>query len=375
MSKKAIALLTLFFGCAIGLVGGLILAGALALSGGVDALSSPDESAPPSERAVVAAPVLSIPGASLTVPEIAAKNAAVIVEINTETMAMGGWIGQYISEGAGSGVIISADGYIATNNHVAANANKITVRLSDGQTYEARLISSDQNTDIAVLKIEATGLTPAVFGDSSQLRVGDLAVVIGNPLGQLGGTVTSGIISALDRSLTLENQSMRLLQTDAAVNPGNSGGGLFNARGELVGIVVAKSAGSGIEGLGFAIPVNEAKPVIESLMTYGYVKGRVYLGVNLSEVSAFSLQPQNMEPGLYVAAVLPNSPAERAGFLPYDRIIRAGDTEISDYVDLQTLLRDHAVGDELVFRVIRDGSETTLRAVLGEYAPEPQNNA
>ncbi|MDR0433770.1 MAG: trypsin-like peptidase domain-containing protein [Gracilibacteraceae bacterium] len=369
MSKKVLVIIALLLGVAIGLSGGLLL------PKGDGALSAEPESPAAPAGEIVAAPAAAVSGPALTVTEIAAKNAAAIVEINTETMTMGGWIGQYISEGAGSGVIVSADGYIATNNHVVANARKITVHLSDGQTHEATLISTDQNTDLAVLKIDAANLTPVVFGDSSQLQVGDLAVVIGNPLGQLGGTVTSGIISALDRSITLENQTMRLLQTDAAVNPGNSGGGLFNSRGDLVGIVVAKSAGSGVEGLGFAIPVNEAKPVLESLMNYGYVKGRVYLGLNLAEVSPFTMQFQNAEPGLYVAAVVANSPADQAGFKPNDRIVRAGDAEINDYADLQAFLRDHAVGDEVTFRVSRDGRETTLRAVLGEYAPEPRNNA
>jgi serine protease Do len=367
MSKKTSVILALLLGGAIGLGGGLSL-------GGGGALSDPPPALSP-ERQVIAAPVAARASSPLTVREIAAKNAAAIVEINTETMTMGGWVGQFISEGAGSGIIVSADGYIATNNHVVDGARKITARLNDGQTYEAKLISADTKTDVAVIKIEASGLTPVVFGDSAQLQVGDPAVVIGNPLGQLGGTVTSGIISALDRTITLENQSMQLLQTDAAVNPGNSGGGLFNTYGELVGIVVAKSAGSGVEGLGFAIPANEAEPVIESLMNYGFVKGRVYLGVNLSEIDAFSSQFQNMTPGLYVAAVVPNSPADKAGFLAYDRIVRAGDAEIGSYADLQSFLQSHAVGDEVAFRVNRDGAEVTLRVVLGEYAPEPQNNA
>ncbi|MDR1603612.1 MAG: trypsin-like peptidase domain-containing protein [Gracilibacteraceae bacterium] len=365
MSKRASVIIALFLGAALGLSGGLTFGG--------DAFVA-EPPAEPGEREVVAAPVAANLGAALSVREIAAKNAASVVEINTETMTMGGWVGQFISEGAGSGVVVSADGYIATNNHVVSDARKITVRLSDGETYEARLIGTDAKTDIAIIKIEASALTPVVFGDSTQLQVGDPAVVVGNPLGQLGGTVTSGIISALDRSITLDNQSMRLLQTDAAVNPGNSGGGLFNAYGELVGIVVAKTAGSGVEGLGFAIPTREAEPVIESIMNYGFVKGRVYLGVNLTDINAFSYQFQNMPPGLYVTSVVPNSPADQAGFRAYDHIIRAGDTEITNYADLQTFLQGCAVGDEVTFRVNRDDKEVELRTVLGEYTPEPQNN-
>jgi serine protease Do len=373
MSKKANAVLivlALFVGGALGLGGGLSIAshaGALA----------PTAETPRLERTVTTLPVTAETGTALTATEIAAKNADSIVEISTEAMQMGGWIGQFISEGAGSGIIVSADGYIATNNHVIADAGKITVRLNNGTEHEAHIISTDTKTDIAVLKIEAKNLKPVVFGDSSLLRVGDPALVIGNPLGDLGGTVTSGIISALNREITLENQPMNLLQTDAAVNPGNSGGGLFNVYGELVGIVVAKFSDSDVEGLGFAIPSRDAQSVIESLMNYGYVKGRVYVGVNLTEVSDddYRYRLNSLTPGLYVATVVPGSPADQSGFQPYDRITRAGDAEISSYADLQKILQQHSVGDTISFRVSRDGGETTLRVVLGEYSPDPSNDA
>ncbi|WP_286172701.1 trypsin-like peptidase domain-containing protein [Acetanaerobacterium sp. MSJ-12] len=205
-----------------------------------------------------------------TVSAVAAKAAPSVVAITTETMqGYYGRVQQSVATGAGSGVILTADGYIATNNHVISGASKITVTLSDGTQYPATLVGTDAQNDLAVIKIEASGLQAAVLGSSSSLQVGDLAVAIGNPLGELGGTVTDGIISALDRNITVDGETMTLLQISAAVNPGNSGGGLFDKNGELVGIVNAKSSGTGIEGLGFAIPIDTAKPILEKLMAGG----------------------------------------------------------------------------------------------------------
>ena len=222
-------------------------------------------------------------GENLSVSEIAAKAMDSVVEINTAATQRG----QTVSVGAGSGVILTSDGYIVTNNHVVSGATQYTVRTRNGETYNAALIGTDAQTDLAVLKIEATGLTPATLGDSDKLTVGETAVAIGNPLGELGGTVTDGIISALAREVTIGGQSMTLLQTNAAINPGNSGGGLFNGAGELIGVVNAKSTGTDVEGLGFAIPINTAKPVIEDLMKNGFVQGRVTAGfetVDLTEL-------------------------------------------------------------------------------------------
>ena len=207
-----------------------------------------------------------------------------VVEISTETVSTNYWMRQLITEGAGSGVIITADGYIVTNHHVVANARSITVGLTNGKKYPAVLIGSDSRTDLAVLKIGETNLTPAVLGDSSKLVVGELAIAVGNPLGELGGTVTSGIISALGREITIDGETMSLLQTDAAINPGNSGGGLFSINGQLVGIVNAKSSGSNIEGIGFAIPLNSAMPVIKDIIEYGYVRGRIETGLTLVDI-------------------------------------------------------------------------------------------
>ena len=173
---------------------------------------------------------------------------------------------------AGSGFIITDDGYVVTNNHVI-ECQTITIVMENGNIYSAVLLGGDR-TDLAVLKIDDKNLPTVTLGDSSELQVGELAVAIGNPLGELSGTVTAGIISALNRTITLDNQQMNLLQTDAAINPGNSGGALFNSFGEVIGINTAKNIQTGIEGLGFAIPINDAKPVVESLINFGYVRGR-----------------------------------------------------------------------------------------------------
>ncbi len=227
-------------------------------------------------------------GSNKTVQEITKEARPSVVEIKTESVSSDSWMQQYVTQGAGSGVIITSDGYIVTNNHVIEGASKITVTTSDQQEYDAELVGTDPITDIAVLKIKAEGLTPATYGNSDQLAVGDMAVAIGNPLGELGGTVTAGIISALDRELAIDGKTMTLLQTDSSINPGNSGGGLFNGDGQLIGIVVAKSSGSDVEGLGFAIPINKAADVAQQILENGYVSGQPSTGMSYTESSGQS---------------------------------------------------------------------------------------
>ena len=195
---------------------------------------------------------------------------------------------QQVQSGSGSGIILTSDGYIVTCKHVVDGAETIKVILNDDTEYDAKLIGSDTRSDLAVLKIEATGLSPATLGDSDMLTVGEDVIAIGNPLGELRGTATSGIISALSREVTVENTTMSLIQTDAAISPGNSGGGLFNASGSLVGIVNAKASSSNSEGLGFAIPVSSVKTIISNLIDHGYVLGRAYLGVYTQDVTLSS---------------------------------------------------------------------------------------
>lgn len=305
---------------------------------------------------------------ALSVADVAALTASSVVEIRTESVTTGIFMQQYISEGAGSGVIITTDGYIVTNNHVIDDAGKITVRLKDGTSYEASLIGKDAKTDIAVIKIDAQGLAAAVYGDSSKLVVGETAIAIGNPLGELGGTVTSGIISALDRSITIDGETMTLLQTNAEINPGNSGGGLFNEYGELIGIVNAKSSGSDIEGLGFAIPINTAKTIIEELIENGYVSGRISLGFTIVDIpdTETAMAYRVSKTGVYIASVSNAT----GGFQAGDRIISFGGVSIDDAEMLTAELNKHKVGDTVSIEVERRNRRYTLELTLQEEKPE-----
>jgi len=311
-------------------------------------------------------------GSELSAADIAGLAANSVVEITTETVTTDSWMQQYVTNGAGSGVIMTQDGYIITNNHVIDGANKITVRLKNGTTYAASLIGTDSKSDVALLKINATGLTPAVFGDSDSLKLGDTAIAIGNPLGQLGGTVTEGIISALDRELVIDGKAMALLQTDAAINPGNSGGGLFNDKGELVGIVVAKSSGSDVEGLGFAIPVSTAKTVADQLKQYGYVKGRIDTGMSFIDLTSAqkALMYGVSRLGVYVQSVESGSNAAKAGFKAGDMIAQVGNTKITGEAALTQTLDQYKVGDTVSITVVRSGYSGTLSLKLAEYTPD-----
>lgn len=314
---------------------------------------------------------LSTMGYDLTIAEVSNLTAASVVEITTETVSTDLFMRQYITEGAGSGVIITQDGYIATNNHVIEDASKVTVRLTSGEEYEAKLIGTDEQTDIAVLKINAENLTAVTFGDSDTLVVGDVAIAVGNPLGQLGGTVTNGIISALDREIELENQTMRLLQTNAAINPGNSGGGLFNSQGELIGLVVAKSAGSNVEGLGFAIPSNVVAEVVQSLIDVGYVKGRPVLGVSVVDVNSIQQAYQYgvSHLGVYIMDLTKGSKAEKSGLKVSDLILAIDDTQISSATELKRALGEHQIGDIVKVTVSRESKLLTFDVELTESTP------
>lgn len=284
-----------------------------------------------------------------------------VVEITTESVSSGNSLfGQYVSQGAGSGVIMSSDGYIITNNHVIENASSIKVRTIDGTEYDATLVGTDPSTDLAVIKVDATDLTPATFGNSNDLKVGSTAIAIGNPLGELGGTVTTGIISALDRQIVIDNETMTLLQTDAAINPGNSGGGLFDASGNLIGIVNAKQSATGIEGLGFAIPISDAVDVLQELIENGEVTSRPVLGVSLQEAG----QNSQITPGVYIMQVNSGSAADKAGLQAYDRIVSFDGQEVESVSQLKSLIRKHKIGDKVSMTVERDGSNQDVEVTL-----------
>ena len=275
---------------------------------------------------------------------------------------------------SGSGFIISADGYIVTNHHVIDGANKITVTLYDGKSYEAELIGSDESNDIAVLKIDADGLTPVVLGSSNDLSVGDEVVAIGNPLGELTFSLTAGVVSALDRTITTQNTTMNLIQTDTAINSGNSGGALFNMYGEVVGITNAKYSSSGltseasIDNIGFAIPIDNVKSIIESLIKNGYVI-KPYIGISVAEVSS-ELKDYGVPGGVAVKVVKDDSPAENAGLKVNDVITKVNGKEISSSSELIALVKASSKGDKLDLTVYRNGSYTEITVTVDETKQE-----
>ena len=320
----------------------------------------------------------SAASSATTTSDIVKKTADSVVEIATEGITTGSFARQYVTKGAGSGVIISSDGYIVTNHHVIDGANTIKVTLRDGTTsYDATLIGSDEDNDIALLKIDAEGLTPATFGDSSSLAVGDYVVAIGNPLGTLGGTVTDGIISALAREVTIEDKSMTLLQTNAQISPGNSGGGLFNAKGELIGIVNAKDSATEVEGIAFAIPVNNVIDIIKDLQNYGYVTGKIDMGMEFVDINsndtAFYYGVNQL--GCYVLSVQTGSNAEAAGFRRGDLITAVNGQAISSSGDISKALENNKVGDTVTLTVSRSGQTKDLQLQLAEYKPSAKLNS
>ena len=333
--------------------------------------SSTADSASGSDSSITAA---SSSGSSLTTEQVADLVSPSVVVITTEQVVYSqwSWYGQnQVESGAGSGVIISSDGYILTCAHVVDGASTITVTIDD-KDYTATLVGEDTTSDIAVIKIDADGLTPATVGNSDSLKVGQSVMAVGNPLGELGGTVTGGMISALNRSVTIQGSSsvntMSLIQMDASVSPGNSGGGLFNMNGELVGIVNAKSSSSDAEGLGFAIPINDAIKVAQELLENGYVTGRPYLGITYLAVTDAQTASQlgvNAY-GVYVVEVVKGGPAEKAGLQAGDRIVSVDGTEIASKDDLGTLMQKHAAGDTLSITIARDGQMQTVNVTLGE---------
>ena len=285
-----------------------------------------------------------------TTAEVVKQVADTVVEISTETVTTN-FGRQYIISGAGSGVLVGSAGqdhYIVTNNHVIEGAGEITVRTRAGEEYSAELVSTDDAADIAIVAIASSEALPlAVWGDSDALQIGETVIAIGNPLGNLGGTVTQGILSATGRKISVGDYSMTLLQTDAAINPGNSGGGLFNMRGQLIGIVNAKTSEEGIEGLCFAIPANSARASYEDLLTYGYIRGRVTLGLNLAEGTLSGMGGETI---VYIASLGKDADEN---FAQYDRILQIGEREISSVLDYNDALSALKPGESVRVKVLR----------------------
>lgn len=344
---------------------------------------------------------------SLSIPEIAKKCRSSVVAIETETKVVynnydnyynpfgsmfgygygygyggrGGRGGtqEYTETAAGSGIIISEDGYILTNNHVISGADKITVYVNSGeddaeeQTYEATLVGSSENNDIAVLKIDAEGLNAAAFGDSDQLEVGELAVAIGNPMGKVHGSVTAGIISAVEQELTIDDVTINAIQTDAAINPGNSGGALFDSYGNVIGVVYAKSSSVSIEGIGYAIPVNNIKELVEQMINdpdsvKDQTKGsQIMLGITIQNITEDMSKQYSMPVGVYITDVSTMSAAERAGLQKGDIIVGFAGEDVKTADELNALKAKQTPGDTVAVKIDRNGKEMTLDLVI----PQP----
>lgn len=322
----------------------------------------------------------SLTGNPLTTPEIVDKvGPAVVGIINKTTYGNAyGYYGSFygnlddeIEQSSGSGVIISSDGYIVTNNHVVENATSLTVILNTGKEYTGKIVGKDASTDLAVVKIDAKDLTFAQMGSSSSLRVGELAVAIGNPLGQeFAGTTTQGIISGLNRSVTVDNKTMNLIQTDAAINPGNSGGALVNEYGALIGINTVKISSETLEGLGFAIPIDEVKPIVQELITNGYVTGRPVIGIGGRAVTEKDAKAYNLKVGVYVSSMTPNGPAYLGGIKIGDIIVECDGEPIETVDDINKIKNKKNPGDELSLKVYRKDKYVNVKIVLGEESPE-----
>ena len=344
---------------------------------------------------------------SLTIPEIAKKCGTSVVAIETETKVVyntydnnyynpfGGMFGygygygygnrggrggtqEYTQTAAGSGIIISEDGYVLTNNHVISGADKITVYVNPGdgseeQSYEATLVGSSESNDIAVLKIAATGLNAAAFGDSDQIEVGELAVAIGNPMGQVHGSVTAGIISAVEQELTIDDVTINAIQTDAAINPGNSGGALFDSYGNVIGIVYAKSSSVSIEGIGYAIPVNNIKDLVAQMINdpdsvKDQTKGsQIMLGITIRDITEDMSKQYSMPVGVYITEVSSMSAAERAGLQKGDIITEFAGETVTSADDLNAIKAKQTSGDTVSVKIDRNGKEMTLDLVI----PQP----
>lgn len=307
------------------------------------------------------------------IKEAIKKALPTVVEIRAETVSVDFFNQKSKGTSLGSGVIISADGNIITNNHVIRGANRVIVKTSDSKEHEAHLIGTDAKTDLAVIKIDIKNSPFSQLADSDKTEMGDDALVIGNPLGE-GISASNGIISALNKEVTVGGETMHLLQTNAAVNQGNSGGGLFNINGDLVGIVNAKSGSGGlavsVEGLGYAIPSNVVKKIASDILANGYVKNRPTLGVQLINIT----QENNaFVPGVYIISILPNSAADKAGLQKYDQILAVNEQKVKNYSDISNILQKHSINDEITLTINRNDKEIKVKVILQEAQAADKN--
>ena len=312
--------------------------------------------------------------------EVYAANVNSVVSINVTGTSGTNWFGQPVqTASAGSGFILTSDGYIVTNYHVVGDAQTIQVTLYSGDTYDAQYVGGDEDYDIAVIKIEATGLQAVTLGDSEELNVGDHVLAIGNPLGELTFSMSGGMVSSVNRTINVDGTPFNMIQTDTSINPGNSGGPLLNSYGEVVGIVSAKYSSTGsngetAEGLGFAIPINDVSSMIQDIMTNGYVSNRAYLGATIGTLNASMAQQYRYDitEGAFVYSVEDGGPADQAGLQLGDVITAIDDTEITSLDDLTAARKSYTAGDTCTLTVYRQGETITLQLTWGAAPAEQQ---
>ena len=345
--------------------------------------SAADTSSVPAALSKTEAPALTVStlgsassGSALSATEIYELACRQVVGIST-TVTGYNMFGQMTSNAvSGTGFIISEDGYILTNNHVVEGAKDVTVKLYDGSEYSAVIVGTEsRDSDVAVLKIEAAGLTPVTLGNSDEMEVGETVYAVGNPLGELTYTMTSGIVSALDREIATDrNTNVNMFQLDAAVNSGNSGGPVYDAWGRVLGIVTAKYQSTGIEGLGFAIPINDAVSIARELIDHGYVTGKAYLGIMVTNMTESDAQRFNSKAGIYVSSVSEGSCAEKAGLQQGDVILALGGKAVETTTELASAKKAYKAGDSCELTVWRSGTTLTLTVVFDEE-PMPSEEA
>lgn len=384
-NRLGVKIIALMLVCA--LIGGMIGAGAASIvrtafggadgKGGTTTVQVSDREAPEVETVKVAG------GKQLTLPEVYQANVDSVVSINT-TITTNAFNQTVQNAASGSGFIITSDGYIVTNYHVIEGASTVKVTLYNAETYDASVIGGDEDYDIAVIKIEETGLQAVTIGDSSQLRIGETVAAIGNPLGELTFSMSEGIVSCADRAINVDGTPFNMIQTTAAINPGNSGGPLFNTYGEVIGIVSAKYSTysrTAVEGLGFAIPINDVVAMLPDIMENGRVTNKPYIGISASSLTSGLAQQYGIDitQGVYVNSVEDGGAAAKAGLRAGDVITKIDDKTISSLSDLTAAKKSYSAGSTVTFTIYRDGAETAVQLTF-DATPEqtvtrrPQQN-
>ncbi len=369
-NSAALKMTALALSCA--LLGGAAGAGVMWAAGGSSGNTAEVQV---SSREPVEVKQVAVDGQTkMTDAENYAANVNSVVSINCS--ATTNYFGQTVENASsGSGFVLTEDGYIVTNHHVIDGATSVKVTLYSGETYDATVIGSDEDYDIAVIKINATGLQAVTVGDSDSLNVGDHVLAVGNPLGELTFSMSGGMVSSVNRPINVDGTPFNMIQTDASINPGNSGGPLFNEYGEVVGIVSAKYSSYSnetVEGLGFAIPINDVMSMLEDIMTNGYVTNKAYLGVTAATMNAQMAQQTGLTEGVYVYSVEEGGAADKAGIQPGDVITKVDDTTVTSMEDLSAAKKGYTAGDTATFTIYRQGDTLTVELTFGS---EPAQSA